>query len=131
VRFDDITIVTPDTSNFVIEAEDMFLSGGYSVESGLGRIVIADTGNATGYAARTFAGPSGLYDVNVQLVSDGTGLSVVELYLNDNRLGYEYFDYSPENRLLSVAAVQLSPGDLLVLAGNTEGDAARASTRSC
>ena len=54
VRIQD---TTPDgtADDVVIEAEDMFLSAGYSIEPGQGRIFIADTtNNPKGYAIFRF-----------------------------------------------------------------------------
>jgi hypothetical protein len=117
--------LTPEDTadDVVIEAEDMFLSAGYSIEPGLGRIVIANpANNATGYAHVGFPGVAGNYRIEVQLVSGGTGLSVVEFYLRGGRLGYQYFDYSTQNLKLLLPTVAIGSGDSIILAGNAEGD---------
>ena len=110
-------------NNVVMEAETMFLSQGYSIEPGEGRIFIADTANnPTGYAHLSFPGGAGTYRIEVQFVGGGTGLSVVEFYLNGERLGYQYFDYSTENLKLVLPSVTMLGGDDIILAGNAEGD---------
>src|SRR4030095_12110364 len=102
-----------------MEAEDMFLSAGYSVEPDEGQIFIADTVNTPqGYAHLSFLGGPGTYQIEVQLVNGGAGLSVVEFYLNGQRLGYQYFDFSTENLKLVLPNVTMLGGDDIILAGN-------------
>jgi hypothetical protein len=122
VRFDDVTITStsggpgPGPGSVVIEAEGMQLSNGYSIEGGT-RIVLPD--DVQGYATQTFSGASGLYDIEVQVIGGVTGLSVVEFYLNEQRLDYLYYDSSSQQRL-TIPGVTLSTGDFLLLAGFSE-----------
>jgi hypothetical protein len=89
----------------------------------MGRIVIADpANNPTGYAHLSFPGDAGTYNIEVQLAGGGTGLSVVEFYVNGQRLGYEYFDFSTPNPSFVMLNVAVSSGDSIVVAGNAEGD---------
>jgi len=122
VRFDDVTITTPGGApgpgNVVIEAEGMQLSNGYSVESGLGRIVLPD--DVQGYAVQNFTGPSGVYDIDVLLISGPTGLSDVELYLNGERRDLLYYDFSAAQHTLSILGVSLTTDDFVLLAGFSE-----------
>ena len=127
-RFDDVTITTPDggpgPGNVVIEAEGMYLSNGYSVEPGSDRIVLPD--DVQGYATQTFTGASGVYDIEVQLISGPTGLSVVEFYLNFQRLDYLYYDFSAAEHTLRLPAVSLATGDSILLSGfSSNGGGAR------
>jgi streptogramin lyase len=117
-------VFKPSLANDVVmEAETMFLSGGYSVEPGERQIFIADTvNNPTGYAHLSFPGGPGTYQIEVQLVNGGTGISVVEFYLNGERLGYQYFDFSTENLKLVLPTVTMLGGDDIILAGNADGD---------
>jgi hypothetical protein len=119
VRFDDVTITAPGSGPgpVVIEAEGMHLSNGYSVEGG-SRIVLPD--DVQGYATQTFDGASGVYDIEVQLISGDTGLSVVEVYRNSERLGYLYYDFSAAQHTLSIPGVSVSQGDFILLAGFSE-----------
>jgi len=122
VQIDD-TSPENTADEVVIEAENMFLSAGYSIEPGFGRIVIANpASNPTGYAHLSFPGVAGNYRIEVQLVGGGTGLSVVEFYLNGRRQGYQYFDYSTQDPKLALPAVAIGSGDSIILAGNAEGD---------
>jgi len=122
----ELSVSGPGSSpgeNFVIEAENMYFDGGYGVEPGFGRIVIADTvNNPTGYAFSEFTGVSGNYRVEVELVNGGTGLSDVEFYVNGERFGLLYWDYSTPNPALILPNVALANGDGIVLAGYAEGD---------
>ena len=116
-----MTITTPDggpgPGNVVIEAESMYLSNGYSVE-GSNRIVLPD--DVQGYATQTFTGPSGVYDIEVQLISGPTGLSVVEFYQNSQRLDYLYYVSTPAQQTLTIPGVSVSTGDFILLAGFSE-----------
>jgi len=114
---------TPSSqTNVVMEAETMFLSAGYSIEPGKGQIFIADTvNNPQGYAHLSFPGGPGTYRIEVQLVNGGTGISDVEFYLNGERLGLLYFDYSTDLNLV-FSNVTMLGGDDIILAGWAEGD---------
>ena len=73
-----------------------------------------------GYATQTFTGPSGVYDIEVQLISGPTGLSVVEFYQNSQRLDYLYYVSTPAQQTLTIPGVSVSTGDLILLAGFSE-----------
>lgn len=125
LRKDKATLEEKQT--ILMEAESFHLSGGYEFEartdfsSGTG--VIKNTGSGSGLATSTFTGESGIYNIFVGYVEQGSGTATASLSINGEELKewgfYGGREEKAEYRGVS-AQVSLNYGDAIELKGTAD-----------
>jgi hypothetical protein len=114
-------VVGAQTSSITIEAEKMSLSS-YVKENWR---IKTSSNNRPGTASTRFSGASGTYDVEVHVVPETDGQSVLEVYKGSALLRAYKYPLASGTTSFTVGGVALKSGDTIKLIGRPDGTRAR------
>lgn len=130
-RFDKVDLVQLDAAHYVIEAEDMELTGGYrtfNAGNASGGQGIQNTHNNTpelATATTTFDGEAGTYTFDLRVYDENDGEASITIYVNDQEVAAFKLDQGVDDDWIRDGAlanvivedIELKPGDKIAING--------------